>query len=58
MLSSAGSQIDHVVGRSHDIEVVLNANDGVSLTNEGIKSGEELGHIVKVKAGGRFVKKK
>src|ERR1039457_3989315 len=43
-------EIDHVVGRLHDVEVVLDDHHRVAAVDEGVQHLQELLHVVEVEA--------
>ena len=45
-----------MVCAGHHVEVVFHADDRVSLSDQGLKGFQKLGHIVEMKSSGRFVK--
>ena len=54
--SSAGAQIEEVVGIGNDIEVVFNDDQGIASFNKLVEDGKELDNIIAVKADSGFIK--
>ena len=55
LVAAFGAEVDDPVGTFHDLEVVLDDNDAVSLVHEAVEDFDEKGDIVEVEAGGGFV---
>ena len=49
------SKVDEPVGRTNNIEIVLDDDHRVALVNQAIEHKQQLAHIFEVKAGRRFV---
>src|SRR6266513_627967 len=54
-LPALGTEIDHVVSRFHDVEVVLVDDDGVASAHEAMQDFEETLDVGEVEPGGRLV---
>lgn len=58
VVAAAGSDVDDPVGAFHHVEVVLDYEYAVAAVDERCEGVEELCDVVRVEAGGRFVKDK
>src|SRR5688500_6945630 len=58
LVSCFRANIDHPVGGLHDIQIVFDHDNGVPLFDKGVESSEQLGNIVEVQSGCRFIKYK
>ncbi len=54
-LPTFGAQVDDVVGRLDDVQVVLDDDDGVPLVDELVEHVEELVGIFEMEAGRRLI---
>src|SRR5579859_2555461 len=54
-LAAFGAEVDDVVGRLHDVEVVLDDDDRVPRVDEAVQDLEELLDVGEVEAGRRLV---
>ena len=50
-----GSQVNQVVRRADDIEIVLDDDDGVPLIDELVQHVEQTTRVLEVQTGGRLV---
>lgn len=55
--STFGPQVDYVVSRFNDVDIMFNEDHRVSVVDECVKSIQEPVNIGKMKAGSGFVKK-
>ena len=55
VLAPFGTQVDHVVGRLDDVEVVLDHEQGVPRLEQLAERGEQLRDVVEVQPGRRLV---
>ena len=53
--SSFGPEVDHVVGRFDDVQIVLDDHNGIPLVHELVQHVEELPGVLEVKAGCRLI---
>src|SRR5262249_42357456 len=54
-VAAAGAEVDDPVAGGDHVEVVLNDEDGVSLTDEALEKLEETGDVGEMQAGGRLI---
>src|SRR5262245_51738594 len=54
-LATLGTEIDQVVRRLDDVEVVLDDDHRVAAIDQAVEHLEELAHVIEVKAGRRLV---
>ena len=50
-----GAEVDDPVGRFDHVEVVFDDDDRVAVVDEAVEHVEQLGEVVEMQAGGRFV---
>ncbi len=55
LLARLRAEVDHPVGRLHDIEVVFDDDDGVAQIDEPVEHFEQLFQVGEVQSGGRLV---
>ena len=55
MFTAFWSQVDDVIGRLNNVEIVLDHNDGVAQGDEPLKYIEQLVNVRKMKTGGWLV---
>ena len=53
--SGSGAHVDDVVRRRHDIDVVLDDEDGVAQIPKILQNSHHSGSILRMKSGGRFI---
>ena len=51
-----GTNIDDVVGTFNNVEVMFNNDNGMAAVNQLFKGIQQLGDILEMKSGGRFIK--
>lgn len=54
-ISAFGAQIDDVIGRLYDVEIVLDHQNRIAGINQFMQHLEQFANILKVKTGCRFV---
>jgi hypothetical protein len=54
-VAAFGAEIDDPVGGLDDVEIVLDHHHGVALLDQLVQHFQQLGDIVEMQAGGRFV---
>ena len=54
-VAAFGAEVDDPVGRLHDVEVVLDDDDGVALVGQFMEHLQELLHVLEVQARGGLV---
>ena len=51
-----GAEVDHPIGRFHNVEIMLNHDHGVAEIDQSEKNVKQVADIMRVKPRGRFVK--
>ncbi len=51
-----GAEVDHIVGSFDHVKIVFDDDQAGAVVDQGAKCGEQFVDVVKVQAGGRFVK--
>ena len=54
-IATFGAEVDDPVGGLDDFEIVLDHHDGIALINQFVQYFQQLGDIVEMQPGGRFV---